>query len=199
MSKSCVRNRFVFIALFAALISVSSLIAIPAGPLGVPIVMQNMLALLSGAILGGGTGAAATALFLLAGALGAPVFSGGAGGLARLFGPTGGYLAGYLAGAFCTGLLLGRPSVAERPRFLTALKVTLALLAGNLLIYLAGGLWLTRVIMRSNAIGFTAALPRAAAAGVLPFIPGDIVKLVLGVALTLALRPAAARYLNPQE
>jgi biotin transport system substrate-specific component len=198
MSKSSGRNRFVFIALFAALISVASVIAIPAGPLAVPIVMQNMMALLSGAILGGGTGAAATALFLLAGLLGAPVFSGGGGGIARLLGATGGYLAGYLLGALATGLLLGRPSVAEKPRFLHIAKVTLSLIAGNALVYLCGVLWLAR-FMRKDSVDFVRTLPGALAAGALPFIPGDIVKLVLSVALTLALRPVAARYLNPQE
>jgi biotin transport system substrate-specific component len=199
MGKSSGRNRFVFIALFAALISVSSVIAIPAGPLGVPIVMQNMLAVLSGALLGGVTGAAATALFLFAGILGAPVFSGGAGGVARLLGPTGGFLAGYLLGALAAGLLLGRPSVAERPRFLHVLKVTLSLLAGHLLIYVSGVLWLARFLMRKDSIDFAHALPGALAAGVIPFIPGGIVKLILSVALTLALRPVAARYLNPHE
>ena len=87
----------VFTALFAALICAGSVIAIPAGP--VPIVLQNAFAVLAGLLLGPIQGAGAVGLFLIAGALGLPVFSGGKGGFAVFAGPTGGYLAGYFFAA----------------------------------------------------------------------------------------------------
>jgi len=101
----------VFTALFAAIICAGSVIAIPIGP--VPITLQNAFAIMAGLLLGPLQGAGAVGLFLLAGALGLPVFSGGKGGLAIITGPTGGYLAGYFIGALVAGFALER---ADRGR-----------------------------------------------------------------------------------
>jgi biotin transport system substrate-specific component len=204
VSPAVLRNSVVFTALFAALISVTCIVAIPAGPLGVPIVMQNIIAILAGAVLGPLRGAAAVLLFLICGALGLPVFSGGTGGIARFFGPTGGFLAGYFLGALVCGLLLGAPRQYERRSFWRVLRTALALFAGNVMIYIAGLAWLTRTIMITNLnknipSNFFDTLPAAISTGLLPFIPGFIIKFIIALPLTLALRPVAARYICPDE
>ena len=137
----------------------------------VPLTGQTFAVLLVGAALGARRGAASLLLYLLQGLLGLPVFSGGTAGLAVLLGPTGGYLVGFVAAAWLVGMLARRGMDRRIP---TAL---LAFLAGELVIYLFGVCWL------SAFLGF----PRAIAAGLLPFLVGDALKLI---AAALAL-PAA--------
>jgi len=137
----------------------------------VPITGQTFAVLLVGAALGARLGAFSLGLYLVEGLVGLPVFAGGAGGVAALLGPTGGYLAGFLAAAYVVGLLAERGG--DR-RFRTALPI---FLAGEAIIYLFGVPWL------GLYIGFQKAL----AAGLYPFLIGDAVKLV---AAALAL-PAA--------
>ncbi|MDR2509045.1 MAG: biotin transporter BioY [Spirochaetaceae bacterium] len=197
VSSAVLRNRTVFTALFAALISVSGVVAIPAGPLGVPIVMQNMMVVLSGALLGGAGGAVSVFIFLAAGALGLPVFSGGTGGIAKLLGPTGGFLAGYFFASLVTGLILGMPRIEKPKKAAYIIKLPLGILAGMLVVFFFGVPWLARSIMLSGGKSFTEALAPAIMAGVIPFIPGEIIKLAISIPLALALRPAAARYINP--
>jgi len=91
----------IYAALFAALTAAGAYLAIPIGP--VPIILQNMFVLLAGLMLGSKWGSISIGLYLFAGAIGFPVFSGGTGGIARLIGPTGGYLIGFLAAAYITG------------------------------------------------------------------------------------------------
>ena len=100
-----------FVALFAAIICVGCFIKIPLG--AVPVVLQNGLCILSGVLLGGILGGAPTALFLIAGLIGLPVYSGGTSGIAVWMGPTGGFLPGYFLGALVAGLIAGKPSVNE--------------------------------------------------------------------------------------
>src|SRR5574344_596437 len=89
----------VFTALFAALIAAGVFIQIPL-PGGVPITVQDMMALLSGLMLGPIYGTLAVAVFLLLGIIGLPVFTGKAGIQVLIAGPTGGFLWGYLFAAF---------------------------------------------------------------------------------------------------
>ena len=78
------------------------------------IVLQNILCILCAVLLGGVWGGAPTALFLLAGLIGLPVYSGGSGGIAVWLGPTGGFLPGYLLGAIAAGFIAGRPRIEEK-------------------------------------------------------------------------------------
>jgi biotin transport system substrate-specific component len=126
----------------------------------VPLNGATLGVLYAGALLGSRRGAAAVALYLLEGAAGLPVFSGGAAGIAHLFGPTGGYLAGFPVGAFATGLL------AERGWDRTPLKAFLAMLAGSLPIFALGLLGLSRFAPSSTLL----------AQGLWPFVPGDLLK-----------------------
>ncbi|SNB53159.1 biotin transporter BioY [Thermoflexus hugenholtzii] len=133
----------------------------------VPITGQTFAVLLVGAALGSRRGALSMAVYLLEGALGLPVFAGGAAGLARLRGPTGGYLIGFIAAAFVTGWL------AERGWDRRPVTTALAMLAGNAVIYLFGLPWLAWFV--GGFLGPKGAL----ALGLLPFVPGDLIKLLM--------------------
>lgn len=94
-------HKQVWTALLAALIAVGALIQLPIGP--VPVTLQTFFIVLAGYILGPVSGAAAMLLYILAGAIGLPIFAGGKAGFAVLFGPTGGYLLGFVGTAYLAG------------------------------------------------------------------------------------------------
>ena len=97
-----------YAALLAALTAVGAYIAIPIGP--VPIVLQNLFVYLMGLLLGLRWGLAGIGVYLLAGAVGLPVFSGGRGGLGHLIGPTGGYLVGFVPAVAVVGFITEKTS-----------------------------------------------------------------------------------------
>lgn len=138
----------------------------------IPITGQTFAVLLIGAALGARRGALSLAAYLVEGAAGLPMFAGGTCCLHVLAGPTGGYLLSYPLAAGVTGWL------AERGWDRKPVTTALAMLAGNVVIYLVGLSWLALFVGGNVFV-----------AGLLPFIPGDIVKLILA---TVAL-PAAWR------
>jgi biotin transport system substrate-specific component len=172
-------------ALFAALTAAGTFISIPVPVSPVPIVLQNLFALLSGLVLGPFLGGAAVALYLAAGALGVPVFAGALGGIAHFAGPTGGFLFGYLLAAVSGGLIAGRPRASSPP---PVWRVILAVFAGFLVIYVPGVIWLKI----SRDLNWA----QAVAGGFAPFIIGDALKGVIAVAVTPRLRKAAAEHLD---
>ena len=188
-----------FIALFAAIICVGCFIRIPLGV--IPIVLQNVLCILCAVLLGGVLGGAPAALFLLAGLIGLPVYSGGTGGLAVWLGPTGGFLPGYLLGAIAAGFIAGKPDVGEKK--LTAgvvIRVSVAVVAGLVILYIPGVIrfsyWATaagKVPVEKTALAYTMA------ACVIPYIPGDILKAVIAIPVALKLRPVLAQYLYESD
>lgn len=95
-------RRLAYAAEFAALFGLASFFVIPVGP--VPITLQVLLIAFVGLFLGPRTAVLAVILYLLAGAVGLPIFAGGKAGLGVLFGPSGGYLVGFLFLAFIAGL-----------------------------------------------------------------------------------------------
>jgi biotin transport system substrate-specific component len=173
--------RVTLTALFAALTAAGAFVVLPFPFSPVPVVLQNFFALLSGLVLGPARGAQAVGLYLLAGALGVPVFAGAAGGFVRFLGPTGGYLLGYLLSALTAGLVAGRPRPeAPAPRW----RIVLAVSAGLLAVYVPGVIRLKFVIDRPWAA--------ALAAGFVPFIPGDLLKGIAAVIIAPRLRRIAA-------
>lgn len=188
-----------FIALFAAIICVGCFIKIPVGV--VPVVLQNVLCILTGVLLGGFLGGAPAALFLLAGLIGLPVYSGGSGGIAVWLGPTGGFLPGYLLGALAAGLIAGKPSVTEKKITLkTALRVTAAIAAGMVILYIPGvirfaywALGAGKVPADKSVVAYTMG------ACVIPYIPGDIIKTIVAVPVALKFRPVLAQYLYSEK
>jgi biotin transport system substrate-specific component len=155
-------------SLFVALMA-QARIDLPFSP--VPITGQTFAVLLVGAALGARRGAAAVAAYVLQGAVGLPVYAGGTAGLAILFGPTGGYLAGFVVAAWLVGWL------AERGfdrRIHTALA---AFLVGEAAIFACG------LAVLAAFVG----VERVVTLGLLPFIPGEVVKLAgAGLALPAA-------------
>lgn len=122
----------VFAGLTAALAQVT--LRLPFTP--VPVTLQVLGAILSGMILGSRLGALAQLEYLTVGLAGAPVFAGWTGGPAALLGPSGGYIPGFVLGAFFTGLILERCRKQDMPRALFAGSV------GVIAIYLCGASWL---------------------------------------------------------
>ena len=172
-------------ALFGALTAAGTFISIPLPLNPVPIVLQNMFAILSGLVLGPILGGAAVALYLVAGALGAPVFSGGAGGFVHFFSPTGGYLFGYLFAAIVAGLLAGRP---RRDRRTPVWRITLATVCGFLAVYVPGLLGL-KAALNSSWLAVVST-------GFLPFLIGDTVKAIGAALISLRLRRLTADLLD---
>jgi biotin transport system substrate-specific component len=166
----------VLASLFAALTAVGALIALPLGP--VPIVLQNFFVMLMALLLGPRWGLAGMGAYLLAGALGLPVFAGGTSGLARFAGPTGGYLVGYLP---CVALIGWISARGRGHRLIDAL----AMVCGTAALYSCGVAWLKLVTGM--------AWRKAVAVGVIPFLPGDIAKIIAAVLVINALRQLTAR------
>ena len=154
----------------AGLIALSARLAIPLPFSPVPVTGQT-LAVLALAGLMGRRSAASVGLYLFGAALGLPLLAGQFGGLARLLGPTGGYLAGFVVGAYVAGWLAegstGRPG-----------RLALALVSGQALIYGCGLLGLSRFV----------AADRLLLAGLYPFLVGDACKLVLSYAIACSAR-----------
>lgn len=155
------------IALFAALIGVLGLVPPVYLPIaaGVPVTAQSMGVMLAGLILGGRNGALAVALFLLVVALGAPLLSGGRGGLGIFFGPTAGFALGFIPAALVTGWL--------------AQRLPWPPLAANLVAAMVGGIGVLYVcgVPALAAIAHISLVK--ALVGSLAFVPGDILKAVL--------------------
>ena len=166
------------VSLFAALIAGGSFVKIPIPISPVPIVLQNLFIVLSGLVLGPMLGSAAVALYLFAGALGLPVFSGVGGGIARFVSPTGGYLVGYFCAALCAGLIAGQPK-----KEISLPRIILAAALGFLVVYVPGCLWLYR---------FMESWPKTFAGGFLPFLIGDAIKIALVVPIAKRLRKTVA-------
>jgi biotin transport system substrate-specific component len=172
MTSSTDIKLIVYAAMMAALTAVGAFIAIPIGP--VPIVLQNFFVFLTGLLLGSRWGAAAIFVYLLAGALGLPVFAGGKGGIGHIFGPTGGYLLGYLPAVFIIGL------ISEKGRHRPVID-TFGLLCGVFVVYACGVPWLKMV----TGMPFQ----KAVAVGMLPFLLGDGLKVLAALPVAKALRP----------
>ena len=161
-----------YAALMAALTAVGAFIAIPVGP--VPIVLQNLFVYLAGLLLGSKWGFAGIAVYLLAGLCGLPVFSGGRGGIGHLFGPTGGYLVGFLPAVYIVGL------ISEKTEKTVVADVA-AMICGTGVIYFFGVAWLKILTGMS--------LVKTLAVGMIPFLIGDALKIAAAAALAKALRP----------
>lgn len=156
---------------FALLIAVSAQIFVPLAFTPVPVTLQTLTVLLAGVLLGSRRGAAAALTYVAGGALGLPLFAAGGAGLARLAGPTGGYLLGFIAAAFVTGWL------AERGLDRQVLTMVLAMLAGTAVIYACGLPWLALYVGADKVL----------ALGLLPFIPGAALKILVAAAVLPAL------------
>ncbi len=162
-------------AVMAALVCIAGPLTIPAGP--IPLSLATLAVYLAGAVLGKKRGTLAVALYLLIGIIGVPVFSGFSGGFQKLAGVTGGYLVGYLPCAFLSGLGAERAEEESRIWILPA-----KMAAGTAVLYTIGTAWF--MIQSGNALGTALSLC------VVPFLPGDAVKIAAAVMPTVPVRKA---------
>lgn len=132
----------------------------------VPVTGQTFAVIFIGALYGSKRGALTAAAYGIEGAIGLPVFAGGAFGLVSLIGPTGGYLFGFVAAAYLTGVF------AEKGWDRNLLGAAAAMMIGETVLFAFGVFWLSRYIGG-----------KALVAGLVPFIPGEIVKMMLASAL----------------
>jgi biotin transport system substrate-specific component len=151
------------IVLGALLVAALAQVIIPLPFTPVPITGQTLAVLLVAAVLGSKRGLASLSLYSLMGLSGLPVFAGGASGIAYSLGPTLGYLVGFIAAAYVIGLL------AERGLERSVRTSLVPFLVGTLVIYAFGAGWLAV----QSGIG------KALTLGVLPFLVGDAIKLLL--------------------
>jgi biotin transporter BioY len=152
---------------FACLTALSAQASIWIGP--VPISGQTFAVLLAGAVLGSRLGALSQLSYLLIGLTGIPFWfsMGGVPGIARLIGPTGGYLLGFVACAFVVGLLV------ERGWGKNVFKAVVAMFLGSIVMYLFGLSWLSHFVS-DNLLLQT---------GLYPFVVGDVIKIIAAAAL----------------
>lgn len=168
------------VAVFAALVAV---LGLPGGfsiAGGVPITVQTLGVMLAGAILGPRLGALSMAVLLALVAIGLPLLAGGRGGIGVFFGPSAGYLAGWIVGSFVIGLIVhagGRKPVMWR--------TFVSMLVGGILVIYAVGVPVQSMVTRLP-LGETAMLSLA-------FIPGDLVKAVAATVIVMTLVRAYPR------
>ncbi len=163
-------------SLFLALLSQ---VAIPLGFTPVPFTLQTFGLILLPALLGRKKATLSVLCYLFEGAVGLPVFALGASGIARLIGPSGGYLLAFPVATYLVGYLLER---GYKDRFLKSLA---ALWLGSALVLLLGTLWL----------GLYVGFARAAALGLVPFLLGDFIKALLAAILI----PSGWKFFSPSD
>lgn len=161
----------VYIGLFACLIAVCSWITVPGE---ISFTLQTMGVFLAVGLLGGRRGTAAVLVYILLGAMGAPVFSGFRGGAGALLGPTGGYIIGFLASALT---MWAMEALFGRKKWLLLLSMA----AGLLVCYAFGSLWFMVVYARGGgAVSIGVVLMKC----VVPFILPDLAKITVAMLLT---------------
>ncbi len=179
-SRGWLRN-VVLAVVGSLLVALCAQIQVPLWP--VPITGQTFGVLVVGMVYGWRLGGATLVLYTAQGAVGLPVFANFSGGLGVLAGPTGGYIfGGFVLGAALVGYL------AERGWDRGFVRIGLAMLAGNVAIYVPGLAWLALFYAGPGAqyvaaTGADGALGAAFAAGALPFLLGDLLKLLLAAAV----------------
>lgn len=160
-NKVLVTAKDIFLILsFSVLTGISSKLMVEIGP--VPITMQTLVVLLSGALLGKKKGTASQITYFFFGLFGLPWFSRG-GGMAYVLSPTFGYILGFILAAYSVGRLF------EKGWGKNINSAILAMLIANTIIYIPGLLWLARFVKFSKLL----------AIGLYPFILGDILKIFL--------------------
>jgi biotin transport system substrate-specific component len=177
-------RRALAVLLFAVLTAMGAAIEVPMPGTMVPITLQTLFVSLSGVLLGPVLGATSQATYLLAGVLGAPIFSGGDAGIGQLFGVTGGYLLAFPVAAAVTGRLAGAaPTPWTVP---AAMRLWFAILIGTAVIF-AGGAAQLALLTGNSAT--------AIQQGVLPFIIGDLLKVTAALLVALRYRARTLEWL----
>ena len=165
--------RIIGVAIFVVLTSLGAFVRIPLPFTPVPLTLQTMFVLLSGAFLGSGLAATAQLGYILLGLSGVPIFTGAGSGMLYILGPTGGYLLGFVL----AGLFIGKfiKFSGSRPALVFAIYCL-----SDLILLASGAIWLKFIL----ALSFSKAL----FLGMLPFIAGDMLKALAASVIYLGLR-----------
>jgi len=161
---------------FSFIIALSAQLALYLPFTPVPITGQTLAVLLTGSILGRKLGSMAVLLYLIEGIAGLPVFARGGAGIVHLFGPTGGYLVGFVAAAYVTGYF------AERAWDRKIISTLMAMTVGTMIIFMVGVPWLAIFMGTENALQM----------GFYPFLIGAVVK----ISLAALIYPTGWKWLN---
>jgi len=168
------------IALMSAIFCVLAPIAMPVPFSPVPITFGTLVLYLTGTVLGAKKGAASVGIYLLIGLAGLPVFSGFTAGFTKLMGPGGGYMLGYLPAVICIGWLAKRET--EGKGFCQSLKMAGIFACGALLCYSFGTAWF--LVVMDGTYTFLQAIFIC----VVPFLPFELVKIVLACMISLPVK-----------
>lgn len=163
-------------AIMAAVMCVLGPLSLPIGP--IPISLLTLAIYLASYVLGAKGTTISVLIYILLGAAGLPVFSGAAGGLAKLAGPTGGYIVGYIFLAFICGLFVQKSKA-------NVLISVIGMIVGTAVLYAFGTVWFI-IEMKTDLIS-------ALTMCVLPFIVGDLVKIAAASLMGKALRAALTK------
>ncbi|MFB6295755.1 MAG: biotin transporter BioY [Halobacteriales archaeon] len=167
-------------AVFAALMGALALVSFPYPLSPSPVTLQVLGVFLAGIMLGPVWGGTALVLYLFAGALGAPVFSGGSAGLTTLFGPTGGYLIAFPIAAFAVGLVVHGGLELDDYREVGIPRLLAGMIAGTVIIYALGTAGLYYVFATTPDLpGWT--VGKAIVSGALVFLPAEALKMAAAV------------------
>ena len=153
---------------FIILMACSAFIRVPLPFTPVPLTLQTFAVLLTGAVLGKKLGSISQAGYIGLGAAGLPIFSGAGFGLAYLMGPTGGYLVGFITAAWVIGQIIGD----KKSGFF---KILFAMFIGEIILFSLGVTWLS--------ISLHFGIVKALTLGLLPFVIGDVIKLLAAATL----------------
>lgn len=156
-------NMLTATAVMTAVICILAPMSIPIGP--VPISLTNLAIFIALYILGWKMGTVSLILYIALGAIGLPVFSGFTGGLAKFLGPTGGYIVGFIPMAVIAGLIIEKNS--------NRIVQFVGNIAATAVLYAIGTAWFC-FLMKSDVAA-------ALSACVIPFIPGDVIKIVIAM------------------
>lgn len=174
MKKLCLKVSLA--SVFSALTAVCAWIKIPIPFSPVPITLQLFSVILSGLILGGELGMLSQLVYVLLGLAGLPVYSGGSSGIIHLIGPSGGYIVGFIFGSYVTGRIAWRNHSFK--------NYFMASFIGTIIIYLFGSV--TLLLWFKD-------LPKVMLVGVLPFLPIDLIKIILATQVALKVKPMVLR------
>ena len=174
----------ILVASFIVMTALGAYVRIPLPFTPVPITLQTFFVILAGAVLGKKLGAASQISYIVLGSFGMPIFQGYAAGFLHLLSPTGGYLAGFIASAFIVGTLLEKKNTGK----MSFSYIMFAMAIGLLIIYACGITWLMA--------GYKFTLLKAISLGVVPFIPGAVVKLIVASSIYSKIKPRTDRFIR---
>ncbi len=178
-------RQMVLVAVMAAAICVVAPFTVPLPFTAIPITFANLMIYIAVFALGWKRGTLSCIIYLMIGMIGVPVFSGFSGGFGKFAGPTGGYIIGYVLQALAAGIIVDAVWNSSLKRPLKAALYMLALLLGQIICYIFGTAW----YMIQQELTFTvAATVSALSACVIPFIPGDVIKIIIAIIIGTPLR-----------